>query len=267
MSDSQHSMITRSKQKMIDINPPPPQLPEEDTDEHGNVSDLIDYECDEEFDNGLFQKELNRLRGTKKVKPLHFSPKKKSRKKKNNPIGDLFLSYMLANLLNPKIDKRNRKKKKDLQENIIIDIIDDEEIDSESEIEQTSSEESQEEEELDEEDSNEEELDESEEELEELEESEEDESEESESEVEMDEYDEQYIDMEEEDLEDDDVEFTYFQNLEKDVKQKHLDSLKEIKEVRNTDVPLKFKILNSNMDIKTKTIAIGNIEKRACATL
>jgi ATP-dependent Lon protease len=258
MSDSQHSMITRSKQKMIDINPPPPQLPEEDIDEHGNVSDLIDYECDEEFDNGLFQKELNRLRGNKKVKPLHFSPKKKSRKKKNNPIGDIFLSYMLANLLNPKIDKRNRKKKKDLQENIIIDIIDDEEIDSESEIEQTSSEESQEEEE----DSNEEELDESEE--EELEESEEDESEESESEVEMDEYDEQYIDMEEEDLEDledDDVEFTYFQNLEKDVKQKHLDSLKEIKEVRNTDVPLKFKILNSNMDIKTKTIAIGNIEK------
>ena len=110
MSDSQHSMITRSKQKMMDINPPP-QLPEEDIDENGNVSDLIDYKCDEEFDNGLFQKELNRLRGNKKVKPLHFSPKKKSRKKKNNPIGDLFLSYMLSNLLNPKIDKRNRKKK------------------------------------------------------------------------------------------------------------------------------------------------------------
>ena len=42
---------------------------------------------------------------------------------------------------------------------------------------------------------------------------------------------------------------------------KHLHSLKEIKEIRNTDVPLKFKILNSNMDIKTKSIAIGNIEK------
>ena len=53
---------------------------------------------------------------------------------------------------------------------------------------------------------------------------------ESESEVEMDEFDEQYIDMEEEELEDEDIEFTYFQNLEKDVKQKHLNSLKEIKE-------------------------------------
>ena len=79
----------------------------------------------------------------------------------------------------------------------------------------------------------------------------------------MDEFDEQYIDMEEEiyEDEDEDTEFIYFQNLEKDVKQKHLHSLKEIKEIRNTDVPLKFKILNSNMDIKTKSIAIGNIEK------
>ena len=79
----------------------------------------------------------------------------------------------------------------------------------------------------------------------------------------MDEFDEQYIDMEEEiyEDEDEDTDFIYFQNLEKDVKQKHLHSLKEIKEIRNTDVPLKFKILNSNMDIKTKSIAIGNIEK------
>lgn len=251
MSDSQHSMITRSKQKMIDIQSPPPQLPEEDIDEHGNVSDLIDYECDEEFDNEMFQKELNRLRGNKKVKPLHFSPKKKSRKKKNNPIGDLFLSYMLTSLLNPKIDKRNRKKKKEIEENIIIDIVDEEELESESEIELTSSEESQEEEDVDE----------SEEELEGSDqESSEESEEESESEVDMDEYDEEYIDMEEEGLEDD-VEFTYFQKLEKDVKQKHLYSLKEIKEVRNTDIPLKFKILNSHMDIKTKSIAIGNIEK------
>ena len=44
MSDSKHSMITRSKQKMMEINsPPPPSLPEEDIDEHGNVNDLIDY--------------------------------------------------------------------------------------------------------------------------------------------------------------------------------------------------------------------------------
>ena len=260
MSDSKHSMITRSKQGVIGNKPPPP--PEEDVDEHGNAYGLIDYDCDEEFDNAMFQKELNRLRGkNRKLKPLHLSPKKKSKKKKNNPIGDLFLSYMLTSLLNPKVDKRSRKKKKDIQENIIIDIFD-EELDSESENELISPEESQEEdvdesEEEDIDDESEEELEESDEELESGEESEE----ESESDVEMDEYDEQYVDMEDEGLEDDDVEFTYFQNLEKDVKQKHLDSLKEIKEVRNTDVPLKFKILNSDMDLKTKSIAIGNIEK------
>ena len=37
--------------------------------------------------------------------------------------------------------------------------------------------------------------------------------------------------------------------------------LKEIKNIRNTDVPLKFKILESDMDLKTTSIAIGNIEK------
>ena len=34
----------------------------------------------------------------------------------------------------------------------------------------------------------------------------------------------------------------------------------EIKDIRNIDVPLKFKILESDMDLKTKSIAIGNVE-------
>jgi len=265
MSDSKHSMITRSKKKLMNDMPEPPNFPEDDIDENGNVVGLIDYECEEEFDEEMFQNELARLRGNKKTKPLHFSPKKKARKKKN-PMGDIFLSYMLMNLLNPKNEKRGKKKKKKvINDNITIEVIeDDNEVSEESSEEENSDLELDIDIEIVSESSSEEES----EEItdsstsEPLSEESEEESDE-ESEIEMDEFDEQYIDMEEEiyEDEDEDTDFIYFQNLEKDVKQKHLHSLKEIKEIRNTDVPLKFKILNSNMDIKTKSIAIGNIEK------
>tara|TARA_Y100000996_G_scaffold286991_1_gene226608 strand:+ start:13 stop:1524 length:1512 start_codon:yes stop_codon:yes gene_type:complete len=152
------------------------------------------------------------------------------------------------NLLNPKNTKGKRKKRKD---NIIMDVID---IKEEEEEEEVTS---------DEEDISDIELTSGSEEDEEYEENEiidEEFEEESDEEIEMDEYDEEYVDMEEE-LDDEDLDFTYFQNLEKEMKEKHLKDLKEIKEIRNTNVPLKFKILNSEMDMKTKSIAIGNIEK------
>lgn len=274
MSESNHSMITRSK-KVIDPNHPP--IPEEDIDGNGNIKELIDYECDEDFDQEMFQKELKRL-GGKQVSPLHLSPKKKVKKHPKNKLPDILLSYMLMNLLNPP-DKRvgRRRKKKNLSlDNIMIDIIDEEENDSmeeeESDIELSSDEEVETElseegtdsigdgeetpEEEDEDYCGEEEEEEGgEEEEEELEESSE------ESEIDLDEYDEEYFDMEEEELDDEDADFNYFQTLEKGEKEQHLKDLKEIKNIRNTNVPLKFKVLNSEMDMRTKSIAIGNIEK------
>ena len=274
MSESNHSMITRSK-KVIDPNHPP--IPEEDIDGNGNIKELIDYECDEDFDQEMFQKELKRL-GGKQVSPLHLSPKKKVKKHPKNKLPDILLSYMLMNLLNPP-DKRvgRRRKKKNLSlDNIMIDIIDEEENDSmeeeESDIELSSDEEV--ETELSEEGTDSigdgeetpEEEDEDycgEEEEEEGGEEEEEEEEESseESEIDLDEYDEEYFDMEEEELDDEDADFNYFQTLEKGEKEQHLKDLKEIKNIRNTNVPLKFKVLNSEMDMRTKSIAIGNIEK------
>ena len=67
--------------------------------------------------------------------------------------------------------------------------------------------------------------------------------------------------MEDDILEEEDKYFNYFQTLVPEEKEKHLTELKEIKDIRNTAVPLKFKILESDMDLKTKSIAIGNIEK------
>lgn len=266
----QHIMITRSMKKQNDEDNINFDIQEtiidenEEVDENGNIEDFIDYDCDDDFDNEMFQNELKRLRNGNKYNPsiLQLPPKKKKVKKsKNNKLPEILLSYMLMNMLNqPGIKGKKKYKKKNITNDVPdeeisdsssesdLEVDSDIEIDDDSDIEIT-----------DDEDNilhGNEIIEESEEERDDSEE-----SEESEEEIEMDEFDEQYVDMEEEELEGEDADFNYFQNLEQSIKQKHLTELKEIKNLRNTNIPLKFKILNSEMDLKTKSIAIGNIEK------
>ena len=66
----------------------------------------------------------------------------------------------------------------------------------------------------------------------------------------------------EENLEDDEDEnINYFHKLEKDKKEILLKEINKINEINGLNMPLKFKILNSDMDLNTKAIAIRNIEK------
>ena len=93
MSDSQHSMITRSKKEQLKLttfpeNTDPPNNSDEDIDEKGNLKGLIDYDCNEEFDSEMFQKELKRLRGGK-MHQFHSSPKKRKTKKIDSLFSDL----------------------------------------------------------------------------------------------------------------------------------------------------------------------------------
>ena len=260
MSQSEHSMITRSKQKLMEIDQPNQPNDNDELDDQGNLKDFIDYDCDEDFDNDMFQKELKRLRGSNRSPKniLNLSPSKKRKKVKRgkNKLPDMLASYMLMNLLNTLGDKKNKKRNKK-KDNISINIIDEEgpEV-SESEEEILSEEE---------EDDNDEDIEFTTDEEEEEEEDEEEEDEidftDDEIEIEMDEYDEKYVEMEDDVLEDEDTDFNYFQKLVPEEKEKHLMELQEIKDIRNTDVPLKFKILESDMDLKTKSIAIGNVEK------
>ena len=259
MSTSEHSMITRSKKKEMESQSPNNAGNDDDIDEQGNIKGFIDYTCEEDFDNDMFQTELKRLRGGN-ISPhtiLHSSPTKRSRKKTKqkgkHKLPDMLASYMIMNLLNSFGDKKvkRRSKKKD---NILMSIVDEEEI-------ELSEEELSEEEEEDEEHSEEGEEEESDIELDEDEECSDSEVSEEEEEVELDEYDEKYMEMEDDILEEEDNDFNYFQTLVPEEKEKHLTELKEIKDIRNTAVPLKFKILESDMDLKTKSIAIGNIEK------
>ena len=55
MSTSEHSMITRSKKKEMESQPPNNAGNNDDIDEQGNIKGLIDYTCDEDFDNDMFQ--------------------------------------------------------------------------------------------------------------------------------------------------------------------------------------------------------------------
>ena len=46
MSQSEHSMITRSMKKKLDLIPPNNADNNDELDEQGNLKGLMDYECD-----------------------------------------------------------------------------------------------------------------------------------------------------------------------------------------------------------------------------
>lgn len=55
----------------------------------------------------------------------------------------------------------------------------------------------------------------------------------------------------------------YFHTLDKDTKIKYLKDIRKVYKTNAANVPLKFKVLNSDMDIYTKSIAINNLDKLA----
>ena len=55
----------------------------------------------------------------------------------------------------------------------------------------------------------------------------------------------------------------YFHTLDKDTKIKYLKDIRKVYKTNTANVPLKFKVLNSDMDIYTKAIAINNLDKLA----
>jgi len=257
-----HPMITRSKNQMND---PPPSNElndnsdsESDVDTSGNVKDLIDYECEKTFDKKQFQKELNRLRGKKKLKPPQLQ------NGKTLLITDLLTGIITSKLL--ETCNKNLKQKRDKKNNIKItidekkpkleeglDMSEEEIMGTEDEVETTTdgsvdiellsegTESSIDEEELEEEDDD----------------------EEDDIDIDMDEMDEEYLELlEQQDLDkEEDYDIQFFHNLSKEKKQQYISDIKQIQEISDSFVPRRFKILNSHMDLKTKSIAIKNMEK------
>ena len=118
---NEHSMITRSKKKELDNQGIFEELNDfkDEINDNGDLSDIIDPSCNADFDNDMFQRELNRLRG--KTTPLSFrisSPKKSKKKKKkygnSESIIELLSQILLMNMViqNGVKGKRGGLKKK-----------------------------------------------------------------------------------------------------------------------------------------------------------
>ena len=208
----------------------------DEIDEHGNLTGFIDYNCDcnEPFDKNTFDNEIDRLKKRKRKEhklqnPILQSPIKKSRS--NLDLSNILINYMVKNA--NEIKKKNDKEKKrniivkedtdEEEEEEIDDLYSDNDISSESDIDILSQTSS------------------------------------NESEEKYDEYDTEFDDLLYNKGGQDD--FEYFKNLTIDIKKNIIIQLKEINTINDRNVPLKFKILHSDMDMHTKSIAISQIDK------
>ena len=87
----------------------------------------------------------------------------------------------------------------------------------------------------------------------------------SEEESEYDELDNAYSELVDEYTMDntEDGNLEYFHTLDKQTKIKYLKDIRKVYKTNAANIPLKFKVLNSDMDIYTKSIAINNLDKLA----
>ena len=291
-----HSMVTRSKRKNgEEIYKEEDGDVYESFDKDGNLIDLIDDTDNTDFDNRMFQKELSRLKGSPQRKRRSPVKKKKHRNDKQYKLLDMIIPYIIMDLLKKENKKKKTKKKSqllpiDLSTLLIgsngVDNINFKVDDIKGEDNTYTSDSSSEEGELNqssEEENSEEEIEENSEDEEDYSADDDDDDEDFEEDLEegsegeallddndslisdgsdelYDDLDDQFMDLIDNDI-NEDIELDYFHELGPSLKEKHLKELKNIKEINSSNVPLRFKILNSNMDIRTKSIAIENIDK------
>ena len=223
-------------------------------------------------------------KGDKKMKPKLVITKSNS----GNDLGNLLMSYILTRA-NENIKKKTKPRKKIInkvssEESIYSETNDSETNNSETNNSETNNSAIEDEEIIDneidleelseksttsegDESFNTDDLDEAEEEEEEeegLDEEEGDEEdEEDEEESDYDEFDEEYNEILENNMIDntEDGNLDYFHKLKEDEKQVYLKEIKEIYKINSNHIPLKFKVLHSDMDVYTKSIAINNLDK------
>ena len=104
--DSSHTMVTRSKK--VASTPP-----NDDIDEHGNISGLIDYECDADLDRTKLNEELYRLsNGRILIEDLKLAKNDKSDKSESKKKKPPIVIEEVINSPSPKKSKKNKPIKK-----------------------------------------------------------------------------------------------------------------------------------------------------------
>ena len=276
MSESIHNMTTRSKNKLNESSSPlkqnKPDDLDDEVDEYGNLKDFIDYDCDESFDKKELDKQVKKLSGRKK-----FNKKdKKDKKDKKSKINDILMSYLILKATDKSNDilkkkRRNKSKKINIIEEpkekisldntthknkpIVIDFIHQELPNTDSDDESFTSCETPEDigsPELESDTLTDK-------------ESKSDSVSEEEYSYEYDNLDEKYEELIDKQMnqnsEESNMEFYHY--LSKEKKESYLQKTKEIYEFNGSNKPLRFKIIESDMDMKTKAIALENIDKMA----
>ena len=270
-NNSEHKYFTRSKTTDDKIDNHDLDIIDDmdDMDNYGNLKDFIDYDCEEDLDVDMLKDEISRLNGDTKRKKMETENIDKK-------TTELFFSYIMMNALAENFSPSNRSRKKKLMKNFKNkdnkkkinnkkddkkDIIEDnnnndnidilEEIINED-IETSSSSDisleitsESEEESLSEEN---------------LKDSESVSDSDYGSDDGLDQYEEEFLELTTLDDEED-KELEYFSKLSDDSKESNINQLKLIKQINDTDTPLRFKVLNSDMSLKSKSIAISNIDK------
>ena len=261
-----------------------------DVDRHGNIKGLIDYKCKAKFDQDEFQRQLSILGSGGRMRS-HSSPKKKrnafSRKKKGSKkhLNDVLLSYLImkaTDKANEELKSRARKKKKDkiqLDEEESEDTSDSKVLIVKLKNDLALNEKGKENEEEDvEEDTSDNESFVSAQDIDDSEtstdvslasdEKSEDISEDTSDEEYLFEYDDldtKYEELVEKqtNLNSEEANMEFFHYLSKEKKIQLTEMTEEIYKIQEKSVPLRFKVIESDMEMKTKAIAIENIDKLA----
>ena len=255
---SQHQMLTRSKNKQLLLEPDididndnngdgndPDTIEDNDIDEFGNIPGLIDYKYEK-----------------KKMKKFKKKSRKQMRMKCRSPfneMNDMCSAYMLMNMMNGgimnlknhKINIKGEMKNTDKEDEDLDE--DNESIDLTLESSDEMTDENSEENSPDGSGKNIK--------VTILDDYTSDEEDDDESSYDFDEMDEEFISIGENKEYDEDDNINYFHKLDKEKKESLLKEVKKVNEINDLNMPLKFKIYESDMDLNTKAIAIKNIEK------
>jgi len=271
-------------------------LDESDIDSRGNIEGFIDYDMEEDPEAlDELRKLINYKSITESSKQKKLKKKKKKKKKNkgthDEKLNNVFMNYLILKATenaNIQLKGRNKKKIKVVEESIennsIVNVTNEDtlNLDLEEDIEDTTGSEDLEDTEDTEDTTGSEDLEEDTTGSEDLEEDTEDTTgsedlEEDTADIELEDNissDEEYsfeYDKYDEELEEiidnhaslnsEEHTMEYFHNLEQDERKTLIEETKEIYSMNDSQVPLRFKIINSCMDIKTKSVAIENIDK------
>ena len=278
-----HPMITRSKSKK-NI-PPNDDIIDhfnddiDDIDENGNLKDFIDYDMEEndDFYDELQEQLYNISNGSDRYKKKN-TVKKKNKKKNDENMNSIFLNYLIMKATE-KANKKFKKNKKKKKSKVEVSIIPDNENSSEDLLLDSDTSESEINVELEKSESDTSEIENSiseysDESTEVIDQHivdvyeinpDEDNSESSDEDFlfEYEELDEEYDELLEKHVNtnDEEKDMEYFHYLSPETKKNLIKESKEIYKMNDSETPLRFKIINSDMDLKTKAIAIENIDK------